>query len=119
MKKIMIIEDDPSQQAAYKLKLANNYELITATTGDEATGLLQTNLPDLIILDVMLPGGQNGFDILSTIKENPKTSGIPVIMLTNLSEDQRDTAINCGASEFLNKTQIGPNALETIMEKYL
>jgi CheY-like chemotaxis protein len=119
MKKILIIEDDPSQQAAYKLKLASSYELTIATTGDEAAGLLQTNIPDLIILDVMLPGGQNGFDILTTIKENPTTSGIPVIMLTNLNEDQRETAINCGASEFLNKTQVGPAALETILEKYL
>jgi CheY-like chemotaxis protein len=119
MKKILIIEDDPSQLEAYKTKLVAKFELFFATTGNEVTGALQTQIPDLIILDVMLPGGKNGFDVLATIKENPLTSTIPVIMLTNLGEDQKDTAINCGASEFLNKTQVGPTALEAIMEKYL
>jgi CheY-like chemotaxis protein len=119
MKKIMIIEDELNQQEAYKLKLAASYELVFGQTGDEVPGLLQTNMPDLIILDVMLPGGQNGFDVLNTIKEDPKTSNIPVIMLTNLGEEQKETAINCGAAEFLNKTLIGPADLEKILEKYI
>ena len=115
----MIIEDELNQQEAYKLKLATRYDLIFGQTGDEVPGLLQANMPDLIILDVMLPGGQNGFDILNTIKEDPKTSNIPVIMLTNLGVEQKETAIKCGAAELLNKTLIGPSDLEKILEKYL
>lgn len=117
MKKILIIEDDLTQQVAYKLKFKNNYALEFATTGSELLSHLNSSLPNLIILDIMLPGGKNGFDLLSTLKENPKTSYIPVIILTNLGEDQRQIALDCGAIEYFTKTNIDMGQLADVIKK--
>lgn len=118
MKKILIIEDETAQQQAYKLKLEKDYELIFASTGPEALAATDS-LPSLIILDIMLPGGQNGFDILQALKSNTKTKGIPVIMLTNLGDEEKNTALELGASEYINKTSIGPEQVAALVEKYI
>ncbi|MEI8232441.1 MAG: response regulator [bacterium] len=118
MKKILIIEDESVQQQAYRLKLEKKYQLAFATTANEVLSNLSPT-PDLIILDVMLPGGKNGFDILQTLKESPKTSNIPVIMLTNLGEDEKQTALDCGATDYFTKTSTSLGKLENIIEKYI
>ena len=121
MKSVLIIEDEIVQQQAYRLKLEDKYKLTFAGTGNEVLSYLDP-LPNLIILDIMLPGGKNGFDILQSLKENPKTSAIPVIMLTNLGEEEKKTALECGASEYLTKTDITLDQVEklsrNIYDKY-
>lgn len=119
MKNILIIEDDSTQQQAYKLKLITKYNLNFVSTGSEVQGAIESNFPDLIILDIMLPGGQNGFDVLRVLKGSDKTKSVPIIMLTNLGEEQRQTAIECGATEFFTKTDIGPEQIEDVVEKYI
>lgn len=57
---------------------------------------------DLVLLDIMLPGGMNGFDVLEDLKRNQLTSSIPVIVLTNL-DSERETALKIGAADYAVK----------------
>lgn len=88
MAKILLVDDEPNivKLTAFHLR-RQGYEVASADNG--AAGLLQVNAerPDLIILDVMMPI-MDGFEMLRTLKANPETSAIPVIMLTCRSLDE-------------------------------
>lgn len=119
MKHILIIEDEPIQQQAYKLKLSGKYSLSIVSNEKQMLGSLQKQIPDLIILDIMLPGGKNGFDILTELHADPKTKDIPVIVLTNLDESERHTALDLGAKEYITKTSVNVEEIEKVVEKYV
>jgi diguanylate cyclase len=111
---ILLVEDDPELQAMYKRKLTyEHYSFTIAGTGKEALQALRDKKPNLILLDVMLPGGMNGFDILQEVKQNPDTATIPVIMMTNLTSEE-EQALKMGVSEYLVKAD---TTLDELMEK--
>lgn len=120
MRKILIIEDDIFLQnlEANKLK-KGNYEIITASTGDEALEkILEPNI-DLILLDLVLPG-INGFDILSKIKNNENTKKISVIVFSNLSEEKDiKKAKEMGALDFMVKSNFSLSELSERINKIL
>lgn len=118
-KTILIIEDEPSLTNAYKQKLHDLYTLNIAVDASQASQILRTKVPDLIILDIMLPGGKNGYDILREIRQNPKTTKIPTIIITNLPESERETAMTEGATEYLLKTETSLDQLVQIIKKYI
>ncbi len=102
-KSVLIIDDNKSLQLAYEEKLF--FEGITSIlASDGKTGLSQAQImkPDVIILDIMLPGGINGFDVLEELKRNELTKHIPVIVLTNL-DDEQNIAKQVGASDYFVK----------------
>ena len=74
--------------------------------------------PDMIILDIMLPGKLNGFDVLRQLKLSPSTKGIPVIVMTNLMEEGK-SALELGAIEYLLKVSVSLQDLLEKVEKYL
>ncbi len=119
MKNILIIEDEPIQQEAYKLKLSNKYNVSIVSTETQMVGALQNQIPDLVILDIMLPGGKNGFDILTELHADPKTKDIPVIVLTNLDETERHTALDLGAKAYITKTSVNVDDIEKVVDTYL
>lgn len=119
MKNILIIEDEPSLTNAYEQKLGQDYELSIAVDGPQASQALKTKVPDLILLDIMLPGGKNGYDILREIKQNPKTNKVPVIIVTNLPESERETAMAEGATEFLLKANTSLDKIVETIKKHL
>jgi DNA-binding response OmpR family regulator len=85
MKKILVIDDDPNIRQVYRQKLiAEGFETIEATNGEEGYQKAQDTNPDLIILDIIMPGRFSGEDVLKQLKQNEKTKAIPVIMLTNV-----------------------------------
>lgn len=96
MKTVLLVEDDITLHDLYKEALAPlGITLSAVTTGKEGLESTLRNPPDLIILDVMLPGGLNGFDVAEQLKHNPKTAAIPLLFLTNLdSEKQSAQAVN-------------------------
>src|ERR1051326_662457 len=89
--RVLLIEDDlQMHELLAGLLLEDQIQLSSATSGNEAFGLLRENPVDLILLDLGLPGGMDGLDVLKTLKTEPLTHSIPVIVLTawNSTEDK-------------------------------
>ena len=102
--RILIVDDEPNNRLLLQVMLANDgYEIVTASAGTEALALVEQQPPDLIVLDVMMPG-MDGYQVAARIKTNPATRHIPVIMLTALSDkNSMMHGLNAGAEEFLTK----------------
>ncbi len=105
--KILIIEDDQFLLKIYSNKLrAEGFEVSQAAEGNEGLRKVTDEKPDLIILDLILPG-KNGFDILAEIKTNDETKDIPVLILSNLGQDKDiKRGLEMGAVDYFVKTDI-------------
>ncbi|MCU0587335.1 MAG: response regulator transcription factor [Syntrophobacteraceae bacterium] len=102
--KIVIVEDDTDilQLLAYNMQ-ASGFEVITSRDGFEGLGLVRQNLPDLVLLDLMLPG-LDGFDVCKELKRNPETQNIPILMLTARGEEvDRIVGLELGADDYVVK----------------
>lgn len=118
MKKVLIIEDDPVLNSAYKQKLESLYQLVMTSEGEMGISLAVSEVPDLIVLDLILPGLENGLHILRKLKENPATSPIPVIVITNI-DNQSKPAFDSGAVDYLIKSNIDMNEVVKKINAYL
>lgn len=104
-KKILIVEDDKLLQQVYFDKLVKDGIIVLqAFTGTQGLAMATNYHPDLIILDIMLPGGLNGFDVLSQLRENISFKHTPILMITDL-KDEKKTAVSMGASDYIIKDQ--------------
>jgi DNA-binding response OmpR family regulator len=81
--RVLLVDDSIEQCGLYALMLEPTATVITAARGEEALGIAATEALDAIVLDVMMPG-MDGWEVCRRLKENPATSGIPVILLTSL-----------------------------------
>jgi DNA-binding response OmpR family regulator len=92
---IVIVEDEADIQdvIAYNLK-RDGYEVLTASRGDEGLSLIQAKMPDLVILDLMLPG-IDGLSICQQLRADPKTKSLPIIILS-AKEEEADVVIGLG-----------------------
>ena len=115
MKKILIVEDEPTLQRAILSVLTDQgYKIFSATNGEDAITIARKELPDLILLDLILPK-KDGFAVLTDLKQEPATMNIPVIILTNLEGNADvERALALGATTYLVKTNY---KLEEIAEK--
>jgi DNA-binding response OmpR family regulator len=105
MRKVLIIEDDSFLQGleAGKLK-KEGYEIITASTGEEALKKINDPKIDIILLDLILPG-VDGFEVLKKIRETEAVKNIPVIVFSNLSEEKDiKRSKELGATDFMVKS---------------
>lgn len=119
MAKILIVEDDSQLQLIYQKKLTREgHEVFLAETGQEALIFAKEKYPNIILLDVMLPGGQNGFDVLEQIKRDPSISQTPILILTNLDTEQ-STAMSIGASDYIIKANTSLDEMVAKVNKYL
>lgn len=119
MTSILIVEDDPTLQAIYKNALEKHgYAVETVTTGSKAIEILSVKSVNMILLDIMLPGKMNGFDLIEQIQRNEQWRHIPVIILTNL-ESQKQMAIACGARDYFIKTEMDIKLLIEKIQGYL
>jgi signal transduction histidine kinase len=102
--RVLIVDDERRNSELLKVMLTpEGYVLLTASSGQEAIGLLADQQIDLILLDVMMPG-MDGYQVAGKIKGNPATHNIPVIMLTALDDrNARMLGLNAGAEDFLTK----------------
>lgn len=120
MAKIMLVEDDKSLREIYSIRLvAEGYEIVSASDGEEALAMAVRERPDLILSDVMMPK-ISGFDMLDILRSTPETKDIKVIMMTALSsEDQRERGENLGADRFLVKSQVGIEDVINVVHEVL
>lgn len=114
-KSILIIEDDPSfSRAINHIVEKEGYDVSTASNGMTGLRMVRENPPDLLILDVMLPG-LDGFEICSQLRSDPPTAELPIIMLSAKGQEtDRETGLKVGASEYLTKPVNRELLLETI-----
>lgn len=120
MPKILIADDEPSLRLLVRATLSANksFDLVEAFDGIEALNKAQEELPDLILLDVMMPG-LSGFEVCERLKNDPKTKNITIIMLTAKGQQSdRDWAISVGTDYFLTKP-FSPIELFNLIEKIL
>jgi len=115
MAKILIVEDDKFLRELIAKKLIKEgYEVEEAIDGEDGVRKAKEIMPDLILLDLILPG-IDGFEVLKRIKESQKTALIPVVILSNLGQkDEIEKGLNLGAVDFLIKAHFTP---EEIVEK--
>jgi len=103
-KRILIVEDDPSVLRATSYILEKEgYEVISAQNGLEGLKKARESSPDLLILDVMLPG-IDGFEICHSLRSEPKTAGLPILMFSAKGqESDKATGLKVGADEYMTK----------------
>ena len=104
-KNILIVEDDTFLQGLAATKLTKEgYAVGTAGNVGDVDKYLETNTPDFVLLDLVLPG-TDGYGILKKLRENIKTATIPVIIFSNLAEDKDIVkAKELGATDFMIKS---------------
>ncbi len=116
---ILIVEDDPTLQAIYKNALEKHgYVVETVTTGSKAIEILSLKSINMILLDIMLPGKMNGFDVIEQIRRNEHWRNIPIIILTNL-DSEKQMALECGACDYFIKTEMDIKILIEKIQGYL
>lgn len=101
---ILIVDDDEAGQLALEGLLAlEGYQLTVASHGEEAIALAKTILPDLILLDVMMPG-MDGFEVCQYLRQDALLAEVPVILVTTLdSQESRLRGLEAGADDFISK----------------
>ena len=106
-KKILLVEDDTALAGIYQTRLvAEGFDVRHVDNGEQALAVALEYRPDLIVLDVMMPK-INGFDVLDIVRNTPEIGGVPVIMLTALSQAKdKQRAEEIGADDYLVKSQV-------------
>ncbi len=114
-RKVMLIEDERNIIEAISFILSRDgWEVKTHSNGHDALDAIRERMPDVIILDVMLPG-RSGFDILQDIRKDTEISGIPVLMLTARGQKKdREMAERAGADQYMTKPFSNAEILESV-----
>jgi len=102
--RVLVVDDEPQNLELVEAILAPaGYEVLLASNGEEALALTNEKQPDLIILDLMMPG-LSGFEVCARVKMHPQTGGVPVLFVTALSQSgDKERALAAGGDEFLMK----------------
>jgi DNA-binding response OmpR family regulator len=101
---IFIVDDDPDVRELVEYKLVQNgHEVLSATNGQDALRMLSDARPDLLLLDVMMPG-MSGFDVLAQLRAEEATKRLPIIMLTaKAQESDSERGFTLGANDYMLK----------------
>ncbi len=118
--KIMVIEDEPAiLKALTEVLQMNGYEVASAVNGEQGLNTIADFKPDMILLDLILPG-KNGFEVLKEVKASPENSRVPVIILSNLGDEEEiQQGLKLGAADFLIKADYDLSEVVKIIAKYL
>jgi two-component system cell cycle response regulator len=102
--RVLIVDDERANRQLLEIMLGpEGYELATATRGEEALASMTRQVPDIVLLDVMMPG-MNGYVVTARIKANPETRHVIVLLLSSLDDpSSRAHGANAGADGLLSK----------------
>ena len=119
-KRILLAEDDRFLRRAAETTLKRHgFTVLTASDGADALRVARAELPDLVLLDLIMPKLQ-GFEVLKTLKQDPATEGIPIIILSNLSQPgDVQRAMEGGAAAYFVKADLSLRSLVECVEKAL
>lgn len=112
--KILIVDDEPDIVETLSFMLqARNFDVVTASDGLEALSKVKSERPDLVLLDIMMPG-MDGYEVCIKLKTDKETKNIPVVMLTARGENEAVIrAHKAGANDYIVK----PFTLPTLVNK--
>lgn len=122
MARILVVEDEELLSSIIVRELANaGHDVKAAYNGEEAVQHASSETPELILLDLIMPK-MDGFQVLDTLKKDPKTSAIPVVVLSNLGQKEDiEKAKSSGAFDYMVKINFAPKEVcakvKEIMEK--
>lgn len=110
--KILVVEDDKFLRELISQKLAREgYTVIEAVDGEKGIESIKENVPDMVLLDLILPG-IDGFEVLAKMKSDPNLANIPVIILSNLGQqDDIEKGMEMGANDYLIKAHFTPGEI--------
>ncbi|MEK7584766.1 MAG: response regulator [Patescibacteria group bacterium] len=119
-KKILIVEDEEMLSTMYKVKFENEgYEVFTASNGTDGLAVAVKHSLHLILLDIIMPK-IDGFAVLKKLKENAKTKSVPVILLTNLGQDEDiSRGKELGAAGYLIKANNTPSEVVAKVKDFI
>ena len=114
IKKILIADDEPNNLQVLKQILSGRYQLLFANNGEKAVEAANKHLPDLVLLDIMMPV-MNGYEACEKLKSIPATKNIPIIFVTAMSEVEDEArGFDVGAVDYIQKPVSGPIVLRRI-----
>lgn len=118
--KLLLVEDDKSIRDLYEIKLNKaGFEVITADDGGKGWDLVQSEKPDLVLLDIMMPV-MNGFEVLKKMRKTKELAETPVVILSNYGEvDQMTQGFLVGATDYLIKAEHTPSDVVDIVNETL
>lgn len=100
---LLVVDDMPANIQMLATALMEEYEILVATSGSDALELVEDRLPDLILLDVVMPG-MNGHEVCRRLKAEPRTQGIPVVFITGQNEEADELeGLELGAVDYITK----------------
>lgn len=116
--RILVVDDEPTNLKVLKQILQDDYRLLFAKSGEEAITLAGREKPDLILLDVMMPG-MTGFDACRQLKELPDTTRIPVVFVTALKDEvDETTGFAVGGVDYISKPVV-PSVVKARVRNHL
>jgi two-component system alkaline phosphatase synthesis response regulator PhoP len=103
-RRVLLVDDDPALRLLYRFNLeASGVDVVEAPDGESALQLLESELPDVVLLDVMMPG-LDGWAVAERLAGDPRTASLPVIFITARAEDEaRARGLELGAAAYLVK----------------
>ena len=115
MKNILIVEDQVEALKLLGIVLkAEDRKLFLTESGEEALEIVRESIPDLALLDIMLPGGIDGYEVARSLKNDPKTAKCAIVVMTaKVQEQDKIEAFKAGADDFIGK----PYSLEDLKGK--
>ena len=102
MSKILIVDDDDAMRGLLRTRLESSYEVLDTGDPDQALGLALEHKPDAVLLDLVMPG-MNGLEVCRGLRSDPATRLLPVVMITASGEQEKVTALEAGADDFVQK----------------
>jgi DNA-binding response OmpR family regulator len=116
--RILVVEDHPTMREAMRLVLeGEGFAIDEASDGDTALDMVRADPPDLVFLDLNIPG-VSGTDVLRALKGDPHTADVSVIIVTATGEEGRERVLRLGADEYFTKP-FSPTALLGTVERVL
>jgi two-component system, OmpR family, phosphate regulon response regulator PhoB len=120
MKKILIVDDEPGIRKLVESTLkSKDYQILQAEDGKKAVDIAREENPDLILMDITMPGDLDGLEATRILKNDPKTSDSTIIMLSaRIQEEDLAKGLQAGADDYFTKP-FSPLALVKMVEKVL